>query len=46
MTCEKGCVRALVRDLARHLGTRGHVVELRRTAVGPFTEAYRGSHFP
>ena len=40
MTCEKGTyVRALARDLARHLGTRGHVVELRRTAVGPFTEA-------
>lgn len=40
MTCEKGTyVRALARDLARHLGTRGHVVELRRAAVGPFTEA-------
>ena len=32
-------VRALVRDLARALGTAGHVVELRRTAVGPFTES-------
>ncbi|MBI1391322.1 MAG: tRNA pseudouridine(55) synthase TruB [Alphaproteobacteria bacterium] len=32
-------VRALVRDLAKALGTEGHVSELRRTAVGPFTEA-------
>ncbi len=32
-------VRALVRDLARALGTEGHVAALRRTAVGPFTEA-------
>lgn len=40
MTCEKGTyVRALARDLARQLGTFGHVVELRRTAVGPFSEA-------
>jgi len=40
MTCEKGTyVRALARDLARRLGTRGHVVELRRAAVGPFGEA-------
>ena len=30
-------VRALVRDIARALGTEGHVVELRRTAVGPFS---------
>ena len=30
-------VRALVRDMARALGTEGHVVGLRRTAVGPFT---------
>ncbi len=29
-------VRALVRDLARVLGTEGHVSALRRTAVGPF----------
>jgi tRNA pseudouridine55 synthase len=29
-------VRALVRDLARALGTEGHVHALRRTAVGPF----------
>ena len=40
MTCEKGTyVRALARDLARQLGTCGHVVELRRTAVGPFSAA-------
>ena len=31
-------VRALARDLARALGTEGHVSELRRTAVGPFRE--------
>lgn len=30
-------VRALVRDLARALGTEGHVAALRRTAVGPFS---------
>lgn len=29
-------VRALVRDMARALGTEGHVVSLRRLAVGPF----------
>ncbi len=29
-------VRALVRDMARALGTEGHVSALRRTAVGPF----------
>jgi tRNA pseudouridine55 synthase len=32
-------VRALARDLATSLGTLGHVVELRRLAVGRFTEA-------
>lgn len=32
-------IRALVRDLARELGAEGHVWRLRRTAVGPFTEA-------
>jgi tRNA pseudouridine55 synthase len=31
-------VRSLARDIARALGTVGHVSELRRTAVGPFTE--------
>jgi tRNA pseudouridine55 synthase len=40
VTCGKGTyVRALVRDLALALGTLGHVVALRRTQVGPFTEA-------
>jgi tRNA pseudouridine55 synthase len=40
MACEKGTyVRALARDLAQALGTRGHVAALRRTAVGDFTEA-------
>jgi tRNA pseudouridine55 synthase len=29
-------VRALARDIARALGSRGHVAALRRTAVGPF----------
>lgn len=39
MACEKGTyVRALARDLAEALGTRGHVSALRRTAVGGFTE--------
>jgi tRNA pseudouridine55 synthase len=38
--CGKGTyVRALARDIARALGSRGHVVALRRTAVGPFSEA-------
>ena len=38
--CGKGTyVRALARDLGRTLGTRGHVVALRRTAVGSFREA-------
>jgi tRNA pseudouridine55 synthase len=32
-------MRALARDLAEALGTVGHVVALRRIAVGPFTEA-------
>jgi tRNA pseudouridine55 synthase len=32
-------IRALARDLAEALGTVGHVVELRRLSVGPFTEA-------
>ncbi len=40
MACEKGTyVRALARDLAEALGTRGHVTALRRTAVAGFTEA-------
>jgi tRNA pseudouridine55 synthase len=38
--CGKGTyVRALARDLGRVLGCLGHVETLRRTAVGPFTEA-------
>jgi tRNA pseudouridine55 synthase len=37
MICGKGAyVRAWVRDLAREMGTVGHVCELRRTAAGPF----------
>jgi tRNA pseudouridine55 synthase len=39
MECGKGTyVRALVRDLAAALGACGHVSDLRRTRVGPFTE--------
>lgn len=38
--CGKGVyVRSLVRDLAEMLGACGHVSALRRTRVGPFTEA-------
>jgi tRNA pseudouridine55 synthase len=33
-------MRSLARDLARALRTVGHVASLRRTAVGPFTEAH------
>lgn len=37
--CGKGTyIRALARDLALHLGTQGHVKNLRRTRVGPFDE--------
>jgi tRNA pseudouridine55 synthase len=40
MTCGKGTyVRALAVDLAKVLGTVGHVSLLRRSAVGPFGEA-------
>jgi len=39
MTCGKGTyVRSLGRDMARCLGTVGHITALRRTAVGPFFE--------
>lgn len=39
-TTGKGAyVRALVRDLARALGTEGHVSALRRLSVGPFRAA-------
>jgi len=35
--CGKGAyVRAIARDLGRALGCLGHVIELRRTRVGPF----------
>lgn len=38
--CGKGAyVRSLARDIAAALGAEGHVSELRRTRVGPFTEA-------
>ncbi|MFD0988081.1 tRNA pseudouridine(55) synthase TruB [Methyloligella solikamskensis] len=38
--CGKGTyIRSLARDVARHLGSRGHVSALRRTRVGPFTES-------
>lgn len=38
--CGKGTyVRALARDMGRRLGTRGHVIDLRRLLVGPFGEA-------
>ena len=37
--CGKGTyVRAIARDLGRMLGSRGHIVALRRLAVGPFDE--------
>jgi tRNA pseudouridine55 synthase len=37
--CGKGTyVRSLARDLGRQLGSLGHVVALRRLAVGPFDE--------
>jgi tRNA pseudouridine55 synthase len=40
VTSGKGAyMRALGRDLAMKLGTCGHIRDLRRTAVGPFTEA-------
>lgn len=40
VTTGKGAyIRSLARDLARDLGTEGHVVALRRTRVGPFSEA-------
>ncbi|MFO1111542.1 MAG: tRNA pseudouridine(55) synthase TruB [Bradyrhizobium sp.] len=38
--CGKGTyVRALARDIGRILGCFGHICALRRTVVGPFTEA-------
>jgi tRNA pseudouridine55 synthase len=39
VTCGKGTyIRSLARDVARRLGTVGHVSALRRTAAGPFRE--------
>jgi tRNA pseudouridine55 synthase len=39
VTCGKGTyIRSLTRDLAKALGTVGHVESLRRTQVGPFNE--------
>ncbi|MDP6673637.1 MAG: tRNA pseudouridine(55) synthase TruB [Gammaproteobacteria bacterium] len=39
VACSKGTyIRTLVEDLADKLGTLGHVAELRRLAVEPFTE--------
>jgi tRNA pseudouridine55 synthase len=41
VTCGKGTyVRSLARDMGRMLGCFGHVVVLRRIAVGPFTEVH------
>lgn len=38
VACSKGTyVRSLAEDLARNLGTVGHVAYLRRTGLGPFT---------
>ena len=40
VACGKGTyIRSLGRDLARSLGTVGHLSALRRTAAGPFREA-------
>jgi tRNA pseudouridine55 synthase len=41
VVCGKGTyIRALARDMGRLLGCFGHVSELRRIAVGPFSEAH------
>src|SRR4028119_1950227 len=38
--CGKGTyVRAIARDLGRALGCLGHIAALRRTRVGPFSDA-------
>jgi tRNA pseudouridine55 synthase len=40
ITCGKGTyIRSLARDLGVALGTGGHLSELRRTAIGPYTIA-------
>ncbi len=45
--CSTGTyVRALARDLGEHLGVGGHLIALRRTAVGPFTVAEAIDVFP
>tara|TARA_Y100001970_G_scaffold22181_1_gene25544 strand:- start:5193 stop:5837 length:645 start_codon:yes stop_codon:yes gene_type:complete len=37
--CEKGTyIRSLARDIAYDLGTYGHLLELKRVAIGPFNE--------
>ena len=39
VTCSKGTyIRSLARDMARALGTCGHLIELRRTKAGPFCD--------
>jgi tRNA pseudouridine55 synthase len=41
MDCGKGTyVRSVARDLARALGSAGHISQLHRTVAGPFTEAH------
>lgn len=41
MECGKGTyVRSVARDMARALGTAGHVSAIRRTSVGPFAEEH------
>jgi tRNA pseudouridine55 synthase len=40
VACGKGTyIRALARDIAEALGSKGHVAALHRAAVGPFTDA-------
>jgi len=42
VVCGKGTyIRSLARDLAQHLNTLGHLVALRRTSVGPFSENHQ-----
>ena len=42
VVCGKGTyIRSLARDLARHLGSLGHLSALRRTAVGSFSENHK-----
>jgi tRNA pseudouridine55 synthase len=38
MRCSKGTyVRQLAEDVARDLGSAGHIIQLQRQSVGPFT---------